>query len=273
MLEGAHLGSVWPPELPDELRVAVEADAGERGFSHVVAIGVEGPVLLLAADALVVWHAPGELRRLGYDEVEVSKRRGKWAVALPPPPADIADPVAAAQPSPPAEPLMFEVTKDVGSRVRDRAQRALVQGALVHEAATAQAFRALDMPAARVREHVSPERLEPARPASLERATTAASDRGSGTTRGAAAGAHASAGATVASPGASAPTAAPPITGVVVSLLDPIGYVRVQPRDVLVAATSLAGRVLVDEHVTLVAGPDATLLATVAGAPSADPAP
>lgn len=271
MIEGAHLAGVWPPALPDELRVAVEVDAGPRGFSHVSALSMEGPVLLLAADALVVWSAPGELRRFGYDEVEVSKRRGRWAVTVPPPPADAADPVSAAEPSPPAEPLTFEVTKDVGLRVRDRAQRAVVQ----QDAATAQrAFGGLDLTAARVRDQASPERLERARPPAVERATTTAADRGPGATRGAtAAWTHASAGPTAASPGTAAPPAAPPVTGVVVSLLDPIGYVRVQPRDVLVAATSLTGRVLIDEHVSLVAGPDSTLLATVVGAPSTDAAP
>jgi len=269
MVEGAHLASVWPPALPDELRLAVEADAGARGFSHVGALSMEGPVLLLAADALLVWSAPGECRRLGYDEVEVSKRRGRWAVAVPAPTEEGADRLPASETSPAAEPLTFEVTKDAGLRVRDRAQRARVQ----HDDALAQAFGALDLPAARVRDEVSPESLDRARPPALERATSAAGERGSGVSRDAAAAwTHASAATTPDSLVAAAPSVAPQICGVVVSLLDPIGYVRVQPRDVLVAATSIAGRVLVDEHVTLVAGPDSTLLATVVGAPSKDAA-
>lgn len=104
------------------LRVAVEANAGVRGFSHAAALGAEGPVLLLGADDLVVWSAPAELRRLTYDAVDVVKRPvGKWRIVVPAPPSPDTDSVPGAPRRRRRTPLTIDVTKDIGTRVRDRA--------------------------------------------------------------------------------------------------------------------------------------------------------
>lgn len=272
-IEGAPLTGVWPPALPDELRVAVEADAGARGFSHVSALGADGPVLLLAADALLVWSAPGDLRRLDYDAVEITKRvAGNWRIAVPAPPQD--DDLEHGSQSPTAEvtpPLTFEVTKDVGSRVRDRARRAGAD----REVAAVAAFGALTLPVAHVREPALPATIEHARPQPLERdEDPVAGPRHSVTDRAAEEDPAPSLSDAAASRLDAPPTDAagglsnsPPITGVVVSVLGPIGYVRVRPRDVLIVAKSAAQPLFVGEHVSLVPALDGILLAT-AGSPS-----
>lgn len=266
MMQGAPLAGVWPPALPDALRLAVEADAGARGFSHVAAYGDDGPVILLAANALVLWSAPGELRRLSYREIEVVKRAvgGKWKLVLPAPSADPEPGAEAAAAGVAAPPAIFEVAKDMGARARECVERARLEV----DPAAAQALRALEMPAARVRACVPLPVLELARPQPTERDDSASGELAHGMT-GRASGVVEPSAASEANPGGpgEVPRGASdgrPLAGVVVSILDPVGYVRVQPRGVLVAAGALEPPLLVGEQVSLVARPDGTLLARAA---------
>lgn len=258
--DGAPLVGVWPPALPDALRLAVASDAGDRGFSHVFAPADTGPVLLLAADALVVWSGPGSVRGVGYDAVRVVKRgMGRWRIEVPASDGERQPDHAPEEPT--AAPLWFDVGKHVAAMVSQRAERVR---AAEDNPATA-VLGALDLQAARVGADSPPAALELARPVAAERAADPDADLQRGTTGRLAALAQArvdpSVDRAVDAGMSTASSEAIRLAAEVVSVLSPVGYVRVQPRGVLMAAASDGRPLLVGERVSVTIQADGTLVA------------
>jgi hypothetical protein len=212
---GATLVNVWPPRLPEDLRRVVQSDVGEYGFSHVQAV-TDGAVLLLSADALVLWRAPEDFTAVPYACVKVRRpRMGKPEVTLQlepdAPSSEMGDPDAE---PPSATCVTYGLDKVLAERVEQLVAR--------HAAAP----RASGVRAASVRPAIAeiatePTRADPPRAEQVDRmepardqdALHAAQDVGD----------------------QPQPVSSVTWDGIVMSALDPIGYVLRQDLDALVA--------------------------------------
>ncbi len=211
----ATLANVWPPRLPEDLRRVVQSDVGEHGFSHVQAVE-EGAVLLLSADALVLWRAPEDFTAVPYSCVKVRRRRiGKPEVTLQlePDPSSSATEDAEPEPSSPSC-VTYDLEKDLAERVELLVAR--------HESSARTAsVRAASVRAAVVEIAPTPTRADPPHPAQAGRARPS----------------HVQDAVPAAREVRPQAQPVPDVIwdGVVVSALDPIGYVLRPDRGALVA--------------------------------------
>ena len=199
---GATLANVWPPRLPEDLRRVVQSDLGEHGFSHVQAVK-DGAVLLLSADAVVLWRGPEDFTAVPYACVKLRRPRvGKPEVTLQlesdvPPSSATEGPEAE---PPPAPCVTYDLDKGLATRVEQLvARHATAARAAVLRAAS---VRAAVVEIATAPIATAPTHADPPRPAQAEQAQ---------------------------------PAADVSWDGIVMSALDPVGYVLHQDRDALVA--------------------------------------
>lgn len=254
MTGGAALASLWPHAWPDSLRRDVEAAAGDSGFSHVAVLGDDGPVLLVATHALVVWSAQDGARRVAYDQLDVARcgrMRTRWMIDIAPGEdgdPEAGDPSAEQQPDPRPQ-TAFEVDAKFAERVRELRRRACETRTDHGDGPPAPIPVAAVSPAAADDRQPAAAPLRPAvaRAAPLSRQPLATPAR-------------AQLPAPVPVPVPSSPAqrrSTPPEViehGIAVSVLNPIGYVRIEPRDVLVPATALGSPVAIGTFVAVTGG-------------------